>query len=356
MTFRLTKWPENPVIRPCPRNPWESLQARNPAAILHDGKVYLFYTATGDLKYDHIIYLGLAVSEDGYHFHRVSDEPFIKPAPDTFHGFDAGGVEDPRLVKIDDTFYMTYMARAVGALSFERGARPPNPESDGVTWTKNHRRGGLLKSKDLLHWERLGPITSDRIFDANVMLFPEKISNRFAMIHRPSGDFPGANSKAGMHICFSEDLKEWSDDKSLLPATDGWQQKVGGSSPPVKTDKGWLTLYHGVEFPDKSNPDRQDWVGMGSYFSPCMFRYCAGVMLLDLEDPTRIIARCPHPILEPEESYERWGSVNNVVFPCGSVLLGDDIFIYYGAADTVCGVATSKLDELLDYVLQFPAQ
>jgi predicted GH43/DUF377 family glycosyl hydrolase len=354
MQFKLRKWAGNPVLRPKPGSPWEGQQARNPAAILHDGKVHLIYTATGDLKYDHILYQGLAVSEDGYHFRRVSDEPYIAPSPDTFHGFDAGSVEDARIVKIDDTFYMTYMARAVGALSWKRGVRPANPDSNGSTWTQNHRRGGLLTSTDMVHWERLGPITSDSFYDANVMFFPEKINNRFVMIHRPTGDFPGSDSKAGMHICFSDDLREWSDDQSLLDATDGWQKKVGGSSPPIKTDKGWLTLFHGVEYPNESDPDSQDWVGMDAYFAPCMFRYCAGVMLLDLEDPTKIIARCPHPILEPEESYELWGSVNNVVFPCGSVLLGDELFIYYGGADTVCCVATAKLDELLDYVLRFP--
>ena len=350
--LELKRWENNPILSPDLNNSWECCQTRNPAAILHEGKVYLFYTATGDLKYSHEIYLGLAISEDGYNFERFSADPIVAPSPDTFDGFDAGGVEDPRIVKIGDTFYMTYMARAVGYAAFERGKRPVNPPSDGVTWTKNYRRGGLLRSKDLINWERLGPITDDNIFDANVMLFPEKINGEFVMLHRPSDNCPLLDSHAGMSICFSKDLKNWHNDKPLLSADADWGEKVGGSCPPIKTDKGWLTFYHGVEFAHPGCEDEKEW--FSPYFSRVNFCYRAGVMLLDLDDPSKIIARSPWSVLEPKEHYELWGSVNNVVFPCGSVVIKDELFVYYGGADTVCGVATINLNELLEHILQFP--
>ena len=351
-TIQLKRWSGNPVLSPRVGSYWEGAQSRNPAAIMHEGKVHLIYTAAGDLKWDHTLYLGRAVSEDGYHFERVSDEPYVAPQPDTFEGFDAGGVEDPRIVRIDDTFYMTYMARAVPAVAFWRGKRLEPCPSDGVTWTQNFRRGGLLTSKDLKTFERLGPITSEYHFDANVMLFPEKINGRFAMLHRPSDGLPDADSKAGMSIAFSDDLKTWVDDRPLIETGEGWQEKVGGSSPPVKTDRGWLTLYHGVEFVHKGHEDEKPWCH--EFFSHVGHNYRTGIMLLDLDDPAKVIARAPDFILEPQETYEKWGSVNNVVFPTGTVVMNGELFIYYGGADTVCGVATVGMQELLDYVLQYP--
>ena len=95
----------------------------NPAAVLHDGKIHLLYTAAGDMDIEHKLYVGHAVSDDGFHFERVSDEPFISPSPDEFDGFDAGGVEDPRAVKIDGTVYITYCARAIPHWSYLIGKR-----------------------------------------------------------------------------------------------------------------------------------------------------------------------------------------------------------------------------------------
>jgi predicted GH43/DUF377 family glycosyl hydrolase len=350
----LKRYEKNPILRPVPGSWWEGCQTRNPSAILHDGKVYMFYTATGDIKHEHTIYLGLAVSSDGYNFARVSDLPYISPDPEMFDGFDAGGVEDSRIVKIGDTFYMTYMARAIGYVAFERGKRVQSPPSNGGTWTKNFRRGGLLCSKDLKTWERKGPLTPDNIFEANVCLFPEKINGRFVLLHRPSADIPFASAKAGMSIAFSDNLKDWVEDKPLLQAHGGWEEKVGGSAPPIKTDKGWLTLYHGVEYTIPGREDEKEWYS--PYFAHGNHFYRTGVMLLDLKDPSKIIARCPSPILEPEECYEKWGTVFNVVFPCGMVDMNGTLFIYYGGADTVCNVATVGLNELLDFVLQFPCK
>jgi len=348
--FRLTKYSGNPIVQPKPGSPWEGAQTRNPAAVVHDGKVHLLYTAAGDIDEVHKLYVGRAVSEDGFHFERVGDDPFIAPCSDEFEGFDAGGVEDPRAVMIEDTIYITYCARAIPHWSFISGERLENPPTQGVTWTQNYRRGGLIETKDLVTCKRLGPVTTDDHYDCNIILFPEQIGGRYVMLHRPSGFKAeieaGAEEAAGMSICFSDDLVTWVDDQPLIGAAFPWEDgKTGGSTPPIKTDHGWLVTYHGVQ----KRPENTDW------HIDHHFCYRTGIMMLDLEDPTKVIARCPHPILEPETPFEKFGTVNNVVFPTGSVVLDDEIFFYYGGADTVCCVATTPLKALAEYVMQFPS-
>lgn len=342
------KWSGNPILEPRQNSNWESCQVRNPAAVLHEGKVHLFYTAADNMTKDHTLRLGHAVSTDGFHFERVSNDPAIIPSMTEFQGFDAGGVEDPRCVKIDDTFYLTYMARVVPYAQFQyHGVRRDDmPENAGVTWTHNFRRGGLMVSKDLKHFERRGPVTSDQFYDANVILFPEKVNGQFVMMHRPSVLHPSCPDKErpGISICFSDDLVTWTADKTLIYPQFPWEGKIGGSAPPIRTDEGWLTLYHSVEYPA---------AGDASWNSDFKFCYRVSVMLLDLEQPWKVIARSSEYIMEPETNFERYGTMNNVVFPTGNVVLGEDLFIYYGGADTVCGVATVPVKELLDYVLKF---
>jgi predicted GH43/DUF377 family glycosyl hydrolase len=348
--LKLHKWSGNPILQPKPGSWWEGAQTRNPAAVLHEGKVHLFYTAAGDIDVEHKLCLGHAVSSDGFNFERVGDEPFIAPSASEFDGFDAGGVEDPRAVSIDGTIYITYCARSVPHWSFIMGQRLANPPTQGGTWTENMRRGGLIATKDLVTYERLGPVTSDDHYDCNIILFPEKVNGRYAMLHRPSYFKAEIESgireeTAGMSICFSEDLKTWGDDQPLIKDEYSWENgKVGGSGPPIKTKHGWLTFYHGVQ----KRPKDSDW------HIDHHFCYRAGIMLLDLDNPAKVIARCPYPVIEPEAPFEKFGTVNNVVFPTGNVVLGDDLFLYYGGADTVCCVATIPVQELLEYVMRFP--
>jgi len=273
----------------------------------------------------------------------VSEHPTVAPSIREFGGFDAGGVEDPRVVRIDDLFYITYCARAVPEYPYRKlDMRRDDIPATGVTWTKNYRRGALLTSTDLKTFEKRGPITPEGRFDANLALFPENIGGRFALLHRPSDGMPCSEprNKAGVSIAFSDNLQTWHDDQPLLRPEFPWENtKVGGSNPPIKTEEGWLMLYHGVESTIKNG--RPTW--------PMVYR--VGVALLDFEDPTRVIARAPDYIMEPEAPFEREGTVKNVVFPTGGVVLDDELFIYYGGADTVCCVATVKLKELIDFVL-----
>jgi predicted GH43/DUF377 family glycosyl hydrolase len=134
-----------------------------------------------------------------------------------------------------------------------------------------------------------------------------------------------------MWISFSEDMLDWRDSRMLATATLPWEnKKIGGNTPPMRTEAGWLTLYHAV------GADH---------------RYRLGAMLLDLHDPSRIVARTPDWLLQPEEPYELEGYYPGVCFPCGKVAIGDVLHVYYGAADKYVGLATCSLSGLLDYML-----
>lgn len=348
MKFRLNKYYNNPILEPRRNSSWASAQIRNPAAIIHEGKVNLIYTAAGDMDIEHKLYLGRAVSSDGFNFDFVGEEPFAEPSSSEFEGFDAGGMEDPRAVKIDDNIYISYCARSIPHWSYMLGKRFDAPPSNGVTWTKNYRRGGLLTTKDLKSYTRLGPVTTDNHYDCNIILFPEKINGQYVMLHRPSyfkaEIESGSQELAGINICFSDDLNHWHDDQPLMKNEYTWENgKIGGATPPVKTEAGWLTLYHAVEKRLNKCNWHQDY----------HFCYRTGVMLLDLDDPRKILARAPYPIMEPEANYEKFGTVNNVVFATGIIQLDDELFIYYGAADTVTCVATTKLKSLLEYTMKY---
>lgn len=348
MELKLHKYHMNPVLEPRRNSYFDRAQVRNPAAILHEGRIHLIYTAAGDMDEEHKLYLGHAVSNDGFRFEFTGLEPFATPSAEEFDGFDAGGMEDPRATKIGDTIYISYCARAVPHWSFIQGLRRKNPPTQGATWTQNYRRGGLLATKDLNTFKRLGPVTTDDHYDCNIILFPEKIGGRYAMLHRPS-EFKaeiesGRQEVAGINLCFSDDLKQWTDDVPLMKNQYAWETgKIGGATPPIKTSEGWLTTYHAVE----ARPEPCTW------HQDYHFCYRTGIALLDGADPRKVLARAPHPILEPETPFERFGTVNNVVFATGIVELGDELFIYYGCADTVISLATVKTKNLLDYVLQF---
>jgi predicted GH43/DUF377 family glycosyl hydrolase len=167
-----------------------------------------------------------------------------------------------------------------------------------------------------------------------VILFPEKIGGRYVMLHRPKeyvGEQYGV-SYPSIWLKFSDDLLHWEDKEShlLLTGKEGtWEEKIGGSTPPLRTDRGWLLIYHGVEH------------GGRGY-------YRAGALLLDLENPLRIIARSPGFILEPEHLYELEGYYRGCVFPTGNVIVDDTLYVYYGGADKYVGVATCNVRELLD--------
>lgn len=334
--MKLEKSDRNPILAPLEKNYWENLVVCNPGAWYEDGKFYLLYRAAGDDE-GHIIRFGLAMSEDGVSFHRVSDEPVFGPSSD---GPDRGGVEDPRIVKFGDEFYVTYAYRPFPpgrywTFPHDVVALPEVGEDAPAVYRNNIANSGLAMTKDFKTWQRLGRITQSNLDDRDVILFPEKINGKYVLLHRPKqwiGEAYGTNFPA-IWITFSEDLMVWNGKSQILLAgREGtWEEKVGGSTPPLRTKDGWLLIYHGVEKKGKGY-------------------YRVGVALLDLDDPTKVIGRCSDWVMEPEHDYEMEGFYKGCVFPTGNVIVDDTLFVYYGAADKYVGLATCSVNALLEYI------
>lgn len=337
--MKFTKSEKNPILSPNPLNNWENLVVCNPGAWYEDGKFYLLYRAAGNDE-DHIIRFGLAESNDGINFRRVSDTPAFSPSID---GPDRGGVEDARIVKFGDEFYVTYAYRPFPPGRYwnfphDVVALPDAGTDAPAVYRKNIANSGLALTKDFKTWQRLGRLTQSNLDDRDVILFPEKINGNYAMLHRPKqwvGEEYGTEFPA-IWITFSDDLMVWNNKSTLLLAgKDGtWEEKIGGSTPPLKTTEGWLIVYHGVEKGGKGY-------------------YRVGVALLDLDDPTKVIARAPDYVMEPEHYYEIEGFYRGCVFPTGNVIVDDTLFVYYGGADKYVALATCSVQELLEYLLQF---
>jgi predicted GH43/DUF377 family glycosyl hydrolase len=180
------------------------------------------------------------------------------------------------------------------------------------------------------NWSRPILISPPNVPDKDAAIFPKKIKGKYAILHR-----------LGVSIWLDYvDNLEFGDNKWLkgnvimspkdeLPDT----EKIGISGPPIETKEGWLLLYHCVS--RRTQP----------------MTYYVASALLDLKDPSKIIARRKVPLLEPETTYELYGQVNNVVFPCGAVVIGEDLFVYYGGADSAIGVATMKLSDLVNSLI-----
>lgn len=332
--MKLTKYSGNPILSPNPENEWESLVVCNPAAWYESGMFYLLYRAAGNDK-EHYIHIGLATSEDGFSFKRAQNTPVLSPGQGNF---DAGSVEDPRVVKFGDEYYMTYAFRPYPPgqywkYNYDEVIAPKHNNFAPLCLKENIGNTALAVSKDLIHFKKVGRLTQSCLDDRDVILFPEKINGRFYMLHRPKNyigkeygtEFPAVWIKS------SEDLMSWNvPSKLLLKGEQWWEVKVGGNTPPIRTDEGWLMLYHGVD--DK-------------------FTYRIGACLLDLANPEKILYRTKDFILEPETEYEKNGLYKwGVVFPTGNVVVNGILYVYYGASDQWCCVATANLVELVQFI------
>jgi predicted GH43/DUF377 family glycosyl hydrolase len=335
--MKLKKYEKNPILSPNPLCNWESLVVCNPGVWYENGTFNMLYRAAGDDP-EHIIRFGLAVSTNGYDFERVSDKAVFSPSID---GPDSGCVEDPRIVKFDDTFYITYAFRPFPPgqyWSFEHDIvlRPQAGENAPVFIKENMGNSGLATTKDFLHYKRLGRITESNLDDRDVILFPEKINGQYVMLHRPK-QYVGTQYNVkfpSIWLKFSDDLLNWATKEShlLISGSEGsWEEKIGGSTPPLKTAEGWLVLYHGVE--NK---------GQGYYR--------VGALLLDLDNPLKIIGRTKNFILEPETEFELNGYYSGCVFPTGNVIIENTLYVYYGAADKYICVATCDINELIQFI------
>ncbi len=309
--YKFHKFAGNPILVPRESEPWQAQAVFNAAALYESGTFYMMYRA---MSHDNTSTIGCAMSQDGLNFTFLHDPVYVprldfelKKVPNGF-----SGCEDPRLTKIGDRVYMFYTAYD--------GIAPPQ-----VALTS-------IAVKDLVAqrwiWDTPRLISDPTIDNKNACLFPEKIHDRYLILHRAAGQEIAFDYLDDLHFEKQPILER---EGQIAPRRDSWDSaKIGIAGPPIKTEKGWLLIYHGVSAFDKN--------------------YRLGYMILDLEDPFRILYRSPYPILEPQFDYEKIGIVNNVVFSCGAVEKDGTVFLYYGGADKVMAVATFPLDKLLSVV------
>ncbi len=306
--WHFNRSPKNPIITPDKTHAWEAKATFNPAAIRIGKTTHILYRALSD---DNTSSLGYASTKDGICIDERQSMPAYIPREDFELKKVAGGnsgCEDPRLTKIGKNIYMFYTA-------FD-GIDPWRVAVTSIT-----EKNFLQKN---WQWEKPIIITPMGVDDKDTCIFSEKTNGKYFILHRVGDEICGDYLKS---LNFKTEMVSKCI-RIIGPRINGWDSaKVGISAPPLKTKYGWLLLYHGIS---KSHNT-----------------YRVGAVLLDLKDPAIVLSRTTDPIFEPEEPYEKIGIVNNVVFPCGMTEQDGLLYIYYGGADTVVGVATIELDILL---------
>lgn len=329
--------------------PFENEGVLNPAAISEGNFVHMFYRAVAEGNHSTIGYCKL----DGpLTLEERNREPLLVPEFD----YESHGMEDPRVVKIDDIYYLTYTG------------------FDGI-----NALGCLAISKDLIHFEKKGIIVPQisfeefdqlaeeettinpkyfrynehtnslennnskyLVWDKNVIFFPRKIKGNFCFLHRIRPEVQivvGVKNLEDLTEVFYRDyFKHFSDYVVLASKFDHEISYVGGGCPPIETEHGWLLIYHGVKD------------GLNGYI------YSACAALLDLENPQKEIARLPYPLFKPELSWELKGEVNNVCFPTGAAVFNDTLYIYYGAADERIACASVSFSGLINELMLYKNQ
>lgn len=321
----------NPILEPRKEIEWEGKAVFNPT-IIKDGEIFrmLYRTYPSKLEMaasrlkrpgfyfkNQISYIGYAESEDGINFER-RELPFISPDTD----YDRYGCEDPRMTKLGDIFYITYTA--INDPIEDREHRPNvrialASTKDFKSVTKHGIIGPSMRSKAAALFPE--PVNGGKIA-LLLTISPDSTTSRVSVRYYDSMDQVS-------HSSFEEWDKYLEQDKIVLQ-TEWWLHRgpeVGAV--PIKTEKGWLLIFSGESMSDT---------------------WTITAALLDAEKPDQLIARVPGYLLQAVASYERNGLVPNVTFPEGAVIVGDDLYVYYGAADTVIGLATCKLKDLLDYL------
>lgn len=317
----------------------------NPAIIQEGNTVHVFYRAVRRGNYSTI---GYAKLDGAMKVVERSNEPLMKPsAEDEIHG-----IEDPRIVKINKVYYLTYCAYdGVNALgSYATSSNLVHFEKHGVivpqiTYKEFNRltqcAGSLNEKYERFHVHNHienNPNKIKLLWDKNLIFFPKLIKGKFTFLHRIRPDIQIASVES------LDDLNQefWSDyllhfNEHIL-MTSKYEHEIGyigGGCPPIETKAGWLIIYHGVH--DTAN---------GYVYSAC-------AALLNLENPKKEIARLPYPLFKPELKWELLGYVNNVVFPTGTSLFDGQLYIYYGAADKRIAVASVNLEDLISELLRY---
>jgi predicted GH43/DUF377 family glycosyl hydrolase len=307
LDLKLTRSKKNPILGPTNRE-WENKLVFNPGVIQLGNKIHLIYRAHGE---DGIARLGYAKLKNVDEVEERLPYPVFSPG----EWFEPDGVEDARLVAIEDRIFMLYASKDK---DMARVCESHIPISDFIDtmWTWSRHRLVL-------------PIMVG-IHNRNATYFPKRLEGRLAMLHRP------ITMAQNIWLSFSYDRIHWYDHKEVLTSRPGYwdDAKVGVAGPPIELEEGWLLIYHGVE--------AKTWT------------YRLGCALLDRDHPEVVLERCEGPILEPVEDYELSGGTPNaafspsrgtpnVVFSCGTVVIENKLVLYYGAADKVIGVAVGDL-------------
>lgn len=290
---------QNPIISPADL-PFPAAAVLNPGATEQDGEVVLLLRVEDRAGCSNIY---VARSKNGVTDWRIEKEPILRYGQERWR-YERWGCEDARVTYLaeEKRWYITYTAYS--------------PTGAAVA---------LARTKDLSRAERIGLIFSPNNKDA--VLFSQRFNGRWAVLHRPD-----AGGMQHIWSAFSPDLVHWGEPHCVVPEMGGpaWDGvRVGAGPPPILTDKGWLLVYHGVK----------------AYGGQLVYR--AGVALLDTDKPHKVLARCRDWVFQAEAPYELSGLVANVVFPTGLLLRGDELWMYYGAADTSTCLATAKLRDVL---------
>lgn len=318
--MKLERFDGNPIIEPQGED-WESLAAYNCGAVLKDGKIHILYRAIGEYT-NYISRVGHAIFDTNLNLIERQNRPCF--GPDFL--FWEKSVEDVRITPLDGKFYITYVVTIT-----------PSPPAGvrkrlGISEIPQApTRIVVAETTDFINFKRLGFLTPYGTNQRDTVIFPERVNGKIAVLHRPA-EWIGAsygNELPGIWFAY---LDRWegglSDHKLVMKSEYDWETyKIGSGPPPIKTDKGWLLIYHGVQI------NRT---------------YRAGAALLDLDQPWKVIARTEAPILEPEMEYECVGDMPNVVFPQGMVVVGDELLVFYGGADKVVAAARINLNKFIN--------
>ena len=328
------------ILGPTQRT-FENNAVFNPGVYQDGNTVHIFYRA---VEHGNFSTIGYAKSDGPFNIIKRNEEPILNRELE----YEKQGVEDARIVKIENTFYLTYTAyngyNVLGALAtstnlihFEKKGLI-TPQLNYQEYEQLIKNCGKKLNPKYYHYNKLfseiGVVTDQfrLLRDKDIILFPKKINGKFAMLHRI---WPG------IQIVYFDD---WNDltsefwaaylmkltDYIVLEPTDIFEiNYIGAGCPPIETEFGWLLIYHGVQSTSTG------------------FVYHAKAALLQLDKPEMVLSKLPYPLFSPTKKWEIEGEVDNVVFPTGHALFGNDLYIYYGAADKYIAVARMNLHELL---------
>ena len=314
---------------------FENDSVLNPAVMQEGNKLFMFYRAVRKGNFSTI---GFCTLDAPFKVTSRLGQPFLSPEED----YEMHGMEDPRIVKIDDLYYLTYIAFdgtcALGALATSKSLE--NFERQGIIVPKifyddfdRLTKGNAVLNKKYLSYNAGAKV----LMDKDLVFFPRRINGKLTFLHRikPDIQITAINDLSDLTESFWEDyFKNLEHNIFLMPEYTHEASYVGGGCPPVETDKGWLIIYHGVKLTPKGG-----------------FEYSCCAALMDINNPQKELGRLPYPLFKPELDFELKGDVDNVCFPTGTAIIDDTLYIYYGAADELIACASVSLSGLVNELL-----